>query len=118
MAMDGRARVPASQAPPVHHDRRSPPGSPAGLLVDIDEGRPRGVAPPPSDRFAFLKSTSSVGPSAHRSGHLSALSAHGTRNGSALRRSRPSVFGPRASEGLPGTRPRQGGGHGSAASVL
>src|SRR4051812_17426638 len=55
MAMDDRARVPRLSGTPGHHDRRSPPGSPAGLLVTVDEDRPRGVAPPPSSGFAFVR---------------------------------------------------------------
>src|SRR3954447_7716738 len=75
---DGNGYVSLCSRPlgtPGHHDRRSPPGSPAGLLISIDEDRPRGVAPPPSSGFAFVKSTSSVGPSAQCVRCLSGTSA-------------------------------------------
>src|SRR5438552_13169367 len=40
-------------------NHRSPPGSPAGLPVIVDEVGPRGVAPPASTGFAFVKSSCS-----------------------------------------------------------
>src|SRR5437588_3166625 len=79
MAMNGRARVLPPLRHPRHHDRRSPPGSPAGLLVTVDEDGPRGIAPPPSSGFAFFKSTSSIGPSTHPETALSPNSP--VRNG-------------------------------------
>src|SRR2546426_8718132 len=40
---------------PGNHDRRGPPGSPAGLLVFVDEDGLRGIAPPSSDGFALFQ---------------------------------------------------------------